>query len=140
MDPDFALGNFHLGRAYCATRQYERAIPALEKAAPGFPLAMGALGSAWARVGRRDKALEILHQLERMAKERYVGPIAMFGPYSGLGELDAATEQLTRAFDSREGVVPILAVDPALDGVREDPRVEALLRRLKLPRRAHAAV
>jgi tetratricopeptide (TPR) repeat protein len=113
--------------------QYGQAIPVLEKAAPGFPLAMGALGNAWARVGRRDKALEVLQQLKRVSESRYVGPTSLFSVYVGLGDVDAAIEELTKAFDTHEGVVPIFTVDPAIDPVRDDARVKALLRRLGMP-------
>jgi len=140
MDPDFGLGNFHLGRSYLALGQHQKAIAPLEKAAPGFPMAIGGLGAAWAKMGRRDKALEILHELECLSSDQYVGAIPRFAIYSGLEERDRAIEQLALAFDAHEGVVPILAVDPLVDSVRNDSRVKALLRRLKLPRRTRAGV
>jgi tetratricopeptide (TPR) repeat protein len=137
-DPEFVLANIHLARAYSATGKYELAIAALEKAASGFPLAMGALGGMYARRGRTDKALDILHQLEAWSRERYVGPIAMFSLYSGMGDVDAVIEQLCRAFDQHEGVVPVLTVDPALDAFRDHPKVRELLRSLNMPH--HASV
>jgi len=134
-DPDSVLGNFHLGRAYLAMQNYDGAVPVLEKAAPEFPLAMGALGSAWARSGQRDKAREIARELNRLSETRYVGHVPLFGVRLALGEVDAAVSELKMAFDAREGVVPILAVDPSVDPVRGDPRVKALMRRLKVRRK-----
>ncbi|MEK7403709.1 MAG: winged helix-turn-helix domain-containing protein, partial [Acidobacteriota bacterium] len=67
MDPDFVLANFHLGRLFSDIGQPEKAIPLLEKAAPVFPVAMGILAGAWAKLSRRDKAEEILREMERMS-------------------------------------------------------------------------
>ncbi len=133
MDPDFVLANFHLGRTYYAMGRYEEALAPLEKAAPGFPMALAFVGAAWAKLGRRDKAEEILRELERLSAHRYVGPISFATVHKDLGDTDTALEWYEKAFDAREGVVPLLNVDPTVDCLRSDPRFRALLKRLKAP-------
>jgi tetratricopeptide (TPR) repeat protein len=136
MDPRFSLASFHLGRAYLAMGKCAKALAPLEHAASGFPLAMGFLGAAWAGVGRRDKAREILRELERLATKQYVGPLAFAVLYVGLREIDVALDWLEKAFDAREGTVTLLGVEPCMDGLRSNRRFAELLMRLKLPHEA----
>ena len=51
---------------------------------------------------------------------------------AALGRRDEAFTLLSRAVDRREDGVPDIGVDPSLDTLRDDPRMEALLRRVGL--------
>jgi len=53
--------------------------------------------------------------------------------HNGSREIDAALEWLARSMDARDGMVPFIGVDTALDGLRSDPRFGAMLKRLGLP-------
>ncbi len=60
----------------------EKAIEYLEKAAGfGLTFALGYLGLAYAMAGRRDDALNVLGQLERIEKERFLPPLKKIGVY-----------------------------------------------------------
>ncbi|RPH63684.1 MAG: hypothetical protein EHM78_27325 [Myxococcaceae bacterium] len=72
-------------------------------------------------------------ELERRSGERYVGQLAHFMLHNGSREIDAALEWLARSMDARDGMVPFIGVDTALDGLRSDPRFGAMLKRLGLP-------
>ena len=138
MDPGFGLANFHLGRTYQAMGKYEQSLAPLEIAAPAFPLALGILGGSWAVLGRRDKAHEILEQLERLAAKQYVGPLAFSSVYFGLGDDDLALGWLEKGVDAHEGACALMGVDPCWDRYRSNSRFAELLGRLKLrwaPRR-----
>jgi len=50
----------------------------------------------------------------------------------GLGDHDAAFEQLGRAVEGTDDQVIDLGMDPVFDPLRGDPRMDALLARLKL--------
>jgi serine/threonine protein kinase len=49
-----------------------------------------------------------------------------------LGEKDQAFAYLNKAVESREWAIAMLNVDPALDSLRDDPRFDELVRRLRL--------
>lgn len=55
--------------------------------------------------------------------------------YAALGEPDSAFAALDEAVRMRDPLVADLLVDPLLDPIRTDPRFEALLARLRFPRR-----
>jgi TolB-like protein len=85
------------------------------------------LGSTYARMGDRAKALEMLHKLEMMSKERYVQPYFIAAVHASLGDKDKAFEWLNKAVEDRcEELVYIasgsLMGDPAWDELRDDPR------------------
>ena len=132
VDPSFALARFHLGRLYAVQGRFAEACEQLEQAAEGAPIALGFLAGACRLLGRDRRAAESVARLERLAKSRYVGPMAWFG--ANMGDRDAQLSWLARALDEREGVVPLLNTDPALAGLHGDPRFESLRGRLGLPR------
>jgi tetratricopeptide (TPR) repeat protein len=60
----------------------ERAIKYLQKSADfGMTFAYGWLGAAYALAGQRDEALKILHELDKIEKERYISPFKKLGIY-----------------------------------------------------------
>jgi serine/threonine-protein kinase len=129
-DPTFALAHFHLGRLCALQGRFDEAVQQ-QTAASAIPTAVGFLAGAWRRLGRPDRADEATRELERMAQARYVGPLAWFA--ASVGDPDAELSWLARAFDAREGSVPLLNTDAGMDHLRGDPRFEALVRRLGLP-------
>ena len=49
------------------------------------------------------------------------------------GEKDRAFEWLARAYSQRDAGISSIKADPLLKSLRSDPRLDALLRKLKLP-------
>ena len=89
------------------------------------------IARAYALLGRRDEALKILNGLIQRGGAFDLHEVAI--AYFALGDKDRGFEWLTRAFDQRSGYVPWARVQPAFDGIRDDPRFKALVARLKLP-------
>jgi len=88
-----------------------------------------ALALAYAALGRRADAMKILASFPKDAPDPYGISLVYFA----LGNKDAGFEWLTRAFEQRQLFVNMAKFDPALDSVRSDSRLQALVVRLKLP-------
>jgi len=94
--------------------------------------AQGMLGVIYARMGERDRALEIVRQLEAEAdNEPAVGYYVALTRCT-LGEKDEAIEWLERAEQSGLGLLIVVAVEPSFSPLRPVPRFQALLRKLGL--------
>jgi len=89
-----------------------------------------AQGSAYAGVGRRAESLAIARALTAAGAD----PFGTAMIYFALGDRDRGFERLTVAFAQRQGNVRFINVIPLFDGVRADPRFQALVARLNLPR------
>ncbi len=89
------------------------------------------IARAYAMLGRRDDALRVLNSVVKRRGTFDLQETAIV--YFALGDKDRGFEWLTKAFDQRSGYVPWAKVQPAFDGIRDDPRFKALVARLKLP-------
>jgi len=61
-----------------------------------------------------------------------VDPYSVACAYAWLGETDRALTYFSRAVDERSPNVPILKMDFLPEGLKGDPRYQALLRRIGL--------
>jgi len=134
--PDFAVAHYYLGVLYDRQGRFEEAIKVLERArdlSDGSSYTEAALAHALARSGNRSEAQFILDSLLERAKNDYVSPIGIAVAHFGLGQVDQGFLQLEQAFKERKGWLLRLRVEPALDGLRDDPRYLDLVTRIGLP-------
>ncbi len=86
-----------------------------------------------------SKGLAALHraaiggQTARWQSGAYQSPYDVVLEEAALGQVDEAIAWLERSFAERETDLVGLAVDPRLDVLRDDPRFQALLARMKFP-------
>ena len=90
----------------------------------------GLLGYAYAISGDRPKAEQILRELEEMAKRQYVSTTAFADIHLGLGEKEKALDWLEKSYQDQESACWYLTVDPIYDSVRNEPRFQALVRKV----------
>jgi adenylate cyclase len=90
----------------------------------------GLLGYAYAISGDRPKAEQILRELEEMAKRQYVNSTAFADIHLGLGEKEKALDWLDKAYENQESACWLLKVDPIYDGIRNEPRFQALVKKI----------
>jgi len=81
----------------------------------------GALGRTYALWGKREQALEILEELHRLTKLRYVSPFEFASLQFALGEKEAGFEWLRKAFQDRCFELIALRVDPRFDEIKNEP-------------------
>ncbi|MFB3923390.1 MAG: winged helix-turn-helix domain-containing protein [Terriglobia bacterium] len=119
----------------------EQAIAGHRKAAQlgsGAEVFLGWLGLALGVCGCQDEARAILEKLQQ--SPHYVLPSCIAHVYYGLGELDAAFQWFDRAVEERDQNMMMVLSFGHLDPVRNDPRLWALLHKMKLqPQPEHPA-
>ncbi len=135
LDPNFGQTHAFLGLALGlsgdsaeAIGEYEKAYEA-EKAHRTGAKDVGSpwLAYAYALQGEREKALQLLGQLEDL--ERRNGGVLAFGlamVHLCLGQKEQAIDWLERSYLDKELPISFIKVNPALDPLRGDPRFEKL--------------
>ena len=132
------LGDFQLAEAYLANGMYEQAVSEMEKAVTvrkeprrwdGYPI----LAFAYATAGRRDEALKILDEQNRLAKQEYITPYNFAIIYTGLGDKDRAFEYLEKAYDEHSHPMIHFPSRPLFDSLHSDHRYKDLVRRMNVP-------
>jgi serine/threonine protein kinase/Flp pilus assembly protein TadD len=134
IDENFNVAYFKLGQVYERQGRYEEAIAQYRRAMQlsSNLWIMPGLGHALAMTGQQDEARRLLDELLRMSHERYVSPYFVAEIYRGLGEIDLTFEWLNKAYEHHSDWLVWLGVEPALDGLRSDPRFTDLMRRVGL--------
>jgi serine/threonine-protein kinase len=89
-------------------------------------------GYALAKLGRRDEAMAIVKRLEALAKDRFIPPMHLAMIYNGLGEREETFAWLERAMEQHDPKITFLKVDPKWNNLREDPRFQDFIHRLRL--------
>jgi adenylate cyclase len=132
--PSDAFSHFALGWCLLKKGNAAEAKAELQKAIEldDLPWYMGWLGYTYAVSGDRAKAEEILRQLDELAQKRYVTPNARVPVYLGLGDKNKALDGLEKSYEEQDGVCWQLNIDQRYDGLRNEPRFQALLKKLGL--------
>lgn len=131
LDLDALFGPAHafLGWAYTEKAMYDEATAAWEETMTllgGLPTATAALARTHALAGRRDQARQLLRDLDEIRSRRYVSSYHVAGVHVALGEHDDAIAWLDRAREERSNWLAFLRVDPVLDPLRGDHRLQAI--------------
>ena len=132
MDSNYWLALFFLALSSEACGKSAEAIAPLQQALAGThknPMVIGALGHAYATVGRKPEAEQLLLELRALSDRGYTSPVNLAFIALGLGDYELAFGELEKAFIAREGWFVFLRVDPRFDCIRSDPRFEDLIRR-----------
>ncbi|UCG88975.1 MAG: protein kinase [Gemmatimonadota bacterium] len=135
MDPQFTPTFIWLGQAYLQLGRHEEAIAAFEKEvalSPERPTTSAYLAAAHALAGDADRARELLDQLRDRATGAFVSCFDYALIHFALGEDDVGFHWLTCAYEERAPWLVWLGVDPMFDRVRPDPRLRALLQKMRL--------
>ncbi len=136
LDPNFGLARQVLGSACEEKGMHETALAELKEAlrlSGRTPYYLGSLGYAYAGARKRDRALEIVKELQEHFPKPY--PIAywMAMIYANLNEKDEACRWLEIGYTEHSAHMVYLKVDPRFDKLRSDPRFQDLMRRMNFP-------
>jgi tetratricopeptide (TPR) repeat protein len=89
--------------------------------------ALGSLGECLGLAGKRDEALAIAGELERLYAQQKSAPAYVAYVYRGLRDFDAAFAWLQRGLAEHDTEITALKSDPMNDVIRSDPRCGRLI-------------
>jgi TolB-like protein/tetratricopeptide (TPR) repeat protein len=137
LDAHNPFGRLILARCLSARGDLHEAVMESEAAvtlSAGTLPYLSQLGYAYAKIGKRRKVSEILHQLEELSKTGYVSPYHFALIYTALGRNDAAFEYLEKSLEERTPrLTTELRNDPMFDVLRDDSRFAHLVLRIGYP-------
>lgn len=131
--PQIILGWAHLHEGHIA-----EALKSLQNAveySEGSPFAVASLASGLAVAGERTSARRMLDELLADSAGRYVSAYDVAAVHAGLGNRDQTIAWLQRASSERSAMLINLGWDPRFDELRPDPRFQAIIADIGLPKR-----
>ncbi|HEX8748379.1 MAG TPA: protein kinase [Pyrinomonadaceae bacterium] len=133
MDNSGPLTHLHLGYSYLGAGNYEEAAAEFQEAVKlglNDSSVQIYLGIAYARQGERDRAQILLEQAQK--KNGQSTPLEMAALYDAMGMRDSALAVFEQAYQKRDREIYTVAVDAIYDGLRTDPTVQDMLRKIGL--------
>jgi serine/threonine-protein kinase len=130
INPHYYQAHAMLGASLAEKRMYPEAAAALRAALAEYPRdadTLAHLAAVQAAIGRREEALRLMAELDRGQPRPYYHLAFL---YAVFGDKDRAFDALDKALEQRTSDMPFLNVDPAFDGLRQDPRFAALKKKM----------
>lgn len=136
MQPGSPASSHLIGMSLTQLGRLDEAIEWLRKNSErsfGHYAAQAALAHAYGVRGQKKEAAEIVAGLRAAAKQHYISLFCLALAEAGIGESASALDSLERAFDEHDVWLIWLGREPRLDSLREEPRFQKMLERMKLP-------
>jgi adenylate cyclase len=130
-DPSFYV---YPAWAYTQLGRTEEALDLLEKAVDlsgGSPFHLAEYGMTLALAGQSAEAEAVLQQLAELHGARAASPFHFAQVQMALGNTEAALDGLEAAFEARDNGLFYIAFGAQFDGLRDQPRFDALVDRMK---------
>lgn len=135
-DPNCIRAYFRLGRAYVQKGMFDESFKTFERArelceSEGGTFESVEFANHYAAAKENDKALEIIAELETLAKQRYISEYNIATVYASLRDVAQAFRWLERAYESRDPWLEHLNVDPRLDKIRKHAKFKDFAQRIE---------
>jgi tetratricopeptide (TPR) repeat protein len=132
LDANSSLAYYVMGSAYTEMGMHYEAIEMHRKGLSLSPGYEGGLAIAYLRAGQKEKALEIVSEMEK-SKDYWWYAYALAGVYATMVEKDKAIDYLESAVKLHGDFVPWMSVDISLKPIFNEPRFRDLVSKLNLP-------
>ncbi|HKY98763.1 MAG TPA: protein kinase [Gemmatimonadaceae bacterium] len=122
------------GRVLVELHRCDEALQSVSRIPMQTPAMLGGTrGYTYAKCGHRADALAELDHLTAAAKSgKYVSHYALAVVQAALGNNDAAFTELDKGLAERSWCMFLIEIEPAFDGLRNDPRFAVLARKIGL--------
>ena len=127
IDATYGLAHWYLGQAYGRQARYGQAFAELKRAKTLLKQHVGVeaeIGHICAISGEKRAAEKVLRELKERSKRTYVSSYHPALIHAALGEKDRAFECLENACAERSDLLVYLKIDPRLDSLHDDPRLQ----------------
>jgi serine/threonine protein kinase/Tfp pilus assembly protein PilF len=136
MVPDRPHQHTWLGRGYAMKSMYDEAFAEFaterEIATVVSPWAIVFSAEAYIKMGKREKAQEMLDELMQQAEQHYVPPTAVASVHFLLGENDQGFAWMDKALEAHDYWLCYLKVDPLYNTDPPDPRLDIIRKKVGL--------
>jgi TolB-like protein len=132
-DPASPSAQYILGLACQQKGKFADARAAIEQSVAGshgHPSGLASLGHLSGVTGDVEGALRMLDQLKQLASNGYVAAFWNALVHAGLGDVNAAIDDLERGYAESDAWLVWINTEPRLDNLRADTRFQQLLRRV----------
>jgi eukaryotic-like serine/threonine-protein kinase len=135
LNPNDSLGVYGLALVLTAQGKFDDAIHYVQRENFQNSQESFDLAATYAAAGRSAEARRQLTDcvLRLQQQKRYIRPGWVAEVYASLGDKDEAIRWLERGYREHDDFLALLKVWPAFDGLRSDPRFQALVRRMNFP-------
>ena len=132
MHPRFYYARWTLGEVLQMKGQLLEAIAEYGKAAEvtDDPMIMALLAQGHARTGQRNKAQDLVSQLEQLSTDRHVAPFTFALAHLAVNDNEKAIDDLEQAYREHNPNIVGVKVEPLLDPLRGHPRFERLIAKI----------
>jgi Tol biopolymer transport system component/serine/threonine protein kinase/tetratricopeptide (TPR) repeat protein len=134
-NPKFVPAHTILRQAYEKKGMFTEALAEFQKEkelAGDNPGMKAKLGHVYAATGKRAEALKVVGELLALRRRQFVQSYEIAQIYAMLGDEEKALEWIARAGEEHSFGVAFAAVDPDLEKLRDNPRLQELLKHLGL--------
>jgi tetratricopeptide (TPR) repeat protein len=133
LDPNYTMAYFVMGSSYAEMGMYYEAIEAHKKGIAISPDYLDGLGVAYARAGQKDKALEVVKELEKCMDSWWCAS-GVAEIYSALGEKDKAIDALEVEYKLGGDFTPFIPALWIYKPLFNEPRFKELVSRFNFPK------
>jgi class 3 adenylate cyclase/TolB-like protein/Flp pilus assembly protein TadD len=134
LDPNFEQAHGYLGGVYWRLGQITEAEAEFLAAVRDEPMSVMEryhLAEFYAATGKKEDARKVVAQADQLAKASYVSPCNAAVRHLALGETEAALDSLESACAHRDPLLVVVYRLPAYDSLRDQPRFQALARKIQ---------
>ncbi len=130
-DPDSPYSRINRGLAYILSGSPEVGLEEVRKwSSIDTPSSQGDLAFALAKTGHVEELREQLGELLETVKSKKEFSVAVAAAYANIGDAEHAIEWLETAYSERVPFLVTANSDFAFDGIRHDPRFQAVMRKM----------
>ena len=137
LDPEFEVGYLRLAWALRGAGKFDEAVATMKTALSRFSKSQYPwktfAAELFAYTERKDSARHLISEVIQNTDQKYLFFAHIASTYFALGDKDEAFRWLEQAYELRDPDLLYEITNPQLDSIRNDPRIQELLKKMNAP-------